>query len=240
MNVTHTSGLSTAAGLAALPPVQGSAHCLVLGGQKSGKSHYAERAAASWLRHGAHEASLIATAQAWDDEMQERIARHQADRHVHAARLHTLEEPRQLAQAIAAHSAPQRLLIVDCLTLWLTNYLMPIDVVDADEQVGLRARRGQFQQAKAALIAALQAAPGPVLLVSNEMGWGVMPMGRAVRAFADELGLLNQAMATVCQQVVLVVAGQAVDVKALALQHALGQAGVKNVGDGETHKQGAD
>lgn len=192
------------------------AHCLILGGQKSGKSRHAEAAAVRWLSEPGHEAVLIATAQAWDEEMQERIARHQADRALHATGLRTLEEPLQLAQAIRRHSSPKRLLVVDCLTLWLTNYVMPIDVPDADEACGLRARRAEFQAAKQELLAALQSAQGPVQLVSNEMGWGVMPMGRAVRAFADELGLLNQAIAAVCQQVLMVVAGQAVDVKALA------------------------
>ncbi|MDH5857017.1 bifunctional adenosylcobinamide kinase/adenosylcobinamide-phosphate guanylyltransferase [Lampropedia aestuarii] len=192
------------------------AHCLILGGQKSGKSRHAEAMAVRWLSQPGREAVLIATAQAWDEEMQERIARHRADRAVYASGLQTVEEPLQLAQAIRRCSAPQRLLVVDCLTLWLTNYAMPIDVADADEATGLRARRAEFQAAKLELLAALQSAQGPVLLVSNEMGWGVMPMGRAVRAFADELGLLNQAIAAVCQQVLMVVAGQAVDVKALA------------------------
>lgn len=209
---------------AAAQPVLPS-HSLVLGGQKSGKSRYAEAAAAHWLRQPAHEAILIATAQAWDDEMQERIERHQADRQQHAPGLRTVEEPQQLAEVIAAHSRPQRLLLVDCLTLWLTNWLMPIEVADADEPMALRARRAQFQTAKAALIEALQSAAGPVMLVSNEMGWGVMPMGRAVRAFADELGLLNQAVAAVCPRVVLVVAGQVVDVKTLALHQAALQTG---------------
>lgn len=209
------------------------AHCLILGGQKSGKSRHAEAAAVRWLNQPGHEAVLIATAQAWDEEMQERIARHQTDRALFAAGLQTVEEPLQLAQAIRLHSAPQRLLVVDCLTLWLTNYLMPIDVPDADEATGLLARRAKFQTATQDVLAALQSAQGPVLLVSNEMGWGVMPMGRAVRAFADELGLLNQAVAGLCQQVLMVVAGQAVDVKALAHNAVL-------VASGQDRQQGAN
>lgn len=211
--ILGSTGLTAA--LNPLSQQQGIRHRLILGGQKSGKSRHAEQAAADWLRQPDRSAALIATAQAWDDEMQERIAQHQADRQLHVPGLQTIEEPLLLAQAIATYSAPERLLIVDCLTLWLTNYLMPIDVADADEAVGLRARRSQLQTAKQELIAALQTAAGPVVLVSNEMGWGVMPMGRAVRAFADELGMLNQAVAAVCQQVLLVVAGHAVDVKAL-------------------------
>ncbi|THU05237.1 bifunctional adenosylcobinamide kinase/adenosylcobinamide-phosphate guanylyltransferase [Lampropedia puyangensis] len=200
----------------ASPEAASPAVTLVLGGQKSGKSRHAEMVAASWLAHPEHEAVLVATAQAWDDEMHERITRHQADRFHRAPRMRTVEEPLQLADTITQCSTPQTLVVVDCLTLWLTNWLMPMEVHGADEPMGLRMRRQQFQSARQALLNALQQAAGPVLLVSNEMGWGVMPMGRAVRVFADELGMLNQAVAVVSQQVVLVVAGQAVDVKALA------------------------
>jgi len=101
---------------------------LILGGQKSGKSRRAEALAQAWLAQSAtNKAVLIATAQPWDDEMRARIARHQADRAQRVPGMHTVEEPLQLAQAISAHSAPQTLIVVDCLTLWLTNWLMPVE-----------------------------------------------------------------------------------------------------------------
>jgi adenosyl cobinamide kinase/adenosyl cobinamide phosphate guanylyltransferase len=108
---------------------------LILGGQKSGKSRRAESLAANWLAGPAEnglprQATFIATAQPWDAEMQQRIARHQADRAVRVPGMATLEEPLALADAIARLSAPHHLLVVDCLTLWLTNLLMPADAGD--------------------------------------------------------------------------------------------------------------
>lgn len=204
----------------------GPAHVLLLGGQKSGKSGHAEQLAAAWLaEQPEREVLVIATAQALDEEMRTRIARHRQQRRQRLPAAQTLEEPLQLAASIAAHSAPQRLLLVDCLTLWLTNWLMPAEpapaqggLLDAppDEAALLRQRRAALAAAKAALLQALAQARGPVVLVSNEMGWGVMPLGRAVRAYADELGLLNQALAQHCRHVLLVAAGQAIDIKALA------------------------
>ena len=100
---------------------------LILGGQKSGKSRRAELLARTWL-DGApdREAALIATGQPWDDEMRERIARHRRDRAERVPGMATLEEPLDLAAMLARHSTPQRLLVVDCLTLWLANWLMPM------------------------------------------------------------------------------------------------------------------
>lgn len=175
---------------------------LILGGQKSGKSRRAELLARQWLEQGAdHRAVLIATAQPWDDEMRARIARHQADRAERVPGMVTVEEPLALAQAIAQHSSPQTLVVVDCLTLWLTNILMPADF----EPNQLPAPMGIAQAAP--LLIAIQKAPGPVVLVGNEIGLGVIPMGREVRAFVDALGQLNQAVAQVCQRVTLMAAG---------------------------------
>lgn len=99
---------------------------LILGGQKSGKSRRAEALAQCWLARSAdHKAVLIATAQPWDLEMRQRIARHQADRLLRVPGMTTVEEPLQLARAIGAHSDANTLIVVDCLTLWLTNCLMP-------------------------------------------------------------------------------------------------------------------
>lgn len=116
-------------------------------------------------------------------------------------RMATVEEPLALAESISRYSQPETLLVVDCLTLWLTNQLMPMELPAAVAQVPTPSAR------IGALIEVLQAAPGPVVLVSNEIGLGVIPMGGEVRAFVDTLGQLNQAVATVCQRVTMMAAG---------------------------------
>lgn len=172
---------------------------LVLGGQKSGKSRRAEQLATAWLaqdvRHGA---LLLATAQAHDAEMRARIDRHRADRAARIPALGCVEEPLALAQAVARHSAPHTLLVVDCLTLWLTNRMMPLGPPAASDEIGA---------AQDELLAALQAAAGPVVLVSNEIGLGVIPLGPEVRGFVDAMGSLNQRVAAVCERVCFMAAG---------------------------------
>ncbi|WP_046115277.1 bifunctional adenosylcobinamide kinase/adenosylcobinamide-phosphate guanylyltransferase [Aquincola tertiaricarbonis] len=181
-------------------------HELILGGQKSGKSRCAEARAAAWLQAApAHEAVLIATALAGDGEMASRIQRHRQERAARVPGLATVEEPQALAEAVRRLSAPGRLLVVDCLTLWLTQQAMPLQGVPADE-AALAAQR-------AALCGALAAAPGPVVLVSNEIGLGVAPMSADARRFIDALGLLHQAVAAACMRVTLMVAGCPVRVK---------------------------
>ena len=195
-------------------PVPGRSE-LILGGQKSGKSRRAELLARTWLEGGStHQAVLIATAQPWDAEMQVRIARHQADRAVRVPGMRTLEEPRQLAQAIQAHSAPDTLLVVDCLTLWLTNWLMPMHPSDGSSSVPNQPPALASIEAIALLLEAIAAAPGPLVLVGNEIGLGVIPMGAEVRAFVDALGLLNQQVAQVCERVTLMAAGLPLTLKA--------------------------
>lgn len=173
----------------------------ILGGQRSGKSRRAEGIARQWL-DGApkRRAVQVATAQAWDDEMRERITRHRADRRERVPGMTTVEEPRALAAALGQHSAPDTLVVVDCLTLWLGNLLMPMNPDDALGEAGAVA-------AGEALCAAIAAAPGPLVLVGNEIGLGVIPMGREVRAFVDALGRLNQRVAATCERVTLMVAG---------------------------------
>ncbi|CAN7329096.1 bifunctional adenosylcobinamide kinase/adenosylcobinamide-phosphate guanylyltransferase [Acidovorax sp. LjRoot129] len=180
---------------------------LILGGQKSGKSRRAELLARDWLAQSSdHRAVLIATGQAWDDEMRERIARHQRDRAERVPGLQTVEEPRDVAAAVALHSTPQTLLVVDCLTLWLTHWTMPMGVETMNfEQKQALALDWQAQAAM--FLIAVRKAPGPVVLVGNEIGLGVIPMGREVRAFVDALGTLNQQVAQVCPRVTLMAAG---------------------------------
>jgi len=180
---------------------------LLLGGQKSGKSRQAELLTRQWLQADAgRSASLIATGTAYDVEMQERIARHQRDRRARVPDLATLEAPRDVAQLLQAISRPEHLLVVDCLTLWLTNWLMPMEPSLLEPAQAWQAQCDAF-------IAALQAASGPVILVSNEIGLGVIPMGREVRAFVDALGLLNQQAAAACNRVQLMAAGLPLQMK---------------------------
>ena len=179
----------------------------ILGGRKSGKSRRAEMLAQHWLGMSTeHGAMLIATAQPWDAEMRARIGRHQADRAQRVPGMQTMEEPLALAQTLAAHSRPDVLLVVDCLTLWLTNGMMPMHPqasaeFDIDSQVS-------------ALTESIAMATGPVVFVGNEIGMGVIPMGAEVRAFVDALGRLNQRVAEVCARVTLMAAGLPLSLKA--------------------------
>lgn len=174
-----------------------SSHHLVVGGQRSGKSRHAERLAHRWLAADpAHRVTVVATAEAWDDEMRERIARHRLER---PAGFDTVEAPRALCKALQDEAKPGRLMVVDCLTLWLTNWLMP-----ASGAPDLDAWRAECD----ALQALLPQLASPVVFVSNEVGWGIVPLSREVRDFVDELGRLNQAVARCCSDVTLMVAGQ--------------------------------
>ena len=180
---------------------------LILGGQKSGKSRRAELLAQGWLAQSSHHrALLVATGQPWDDEMRQRIARHQSDRAVRVPGMATVEEPLDLAGTVHQYSTPHTLLVVDCLTLWLTNWTMPAE--DRPEKFKPNQPPGHGWSAQAALfLKAIEGAPGPVVLVGNEIGLGVIPMGREVRAFVDALGVLNQEVAQVCERVTLMAAG---------------------------------
>lgn len=173
---------------------------LVLGGQKSGKSRRAELLAQHWLAQSpSRSAVFVATARPWDEEMRERIKRHQQDRAERVPGMRTVEEPVHVAQALSQHSAPDTLVVVDCLTLWLTNLLMPAP--------GLEISDAEVARERASLVAAIASAPGPLVLVGNEIGLGVIPLGRETRAFVDALGKLNQDVAAACRRVTLMAAG---------------------------------
>ena len=191
---------------------------LILGGQKSGKSRRAEFLARDWLLQSPdHKAVLIATAQPWDEEMRQRITRHQRDRAERVPGLTTVEEPLQLAQTINRLTRPDTLLVVDCLTLWLTNLLMPMTGENAIKLPSNQLLAGYFIDYTAMLSIAISDAKndtkGPIVIVSNEIGLGVIPMGREVRAFVDELGNLNQDIAQVCDKVTLMAAGLPLSLK---------------------------
>ena len=150
---------------------------------------------------------MVATAQVGDKEMRLRIARHQADRAERVVGMQTVEEPYVLGETIVRLSQAHTLIVVDCLTLWLTNFLMPMSIADQP------ASPQDITQPITNLLSALKKTPGPVILVGNELGMGVIPMGAEVRKFVDELGRLNQDVANACQRVTLMVAGQAMVVK---------------------------
>lgn len=170
---------------------------LVLGGARSGKSAYAERLAIDTGK----EVLYLATATAGDDEMAARIAHHRASR---PAEWRTVEEPTALGNQLRRWSSPERLILVDCLTLWLSNLLFSgADYPD----VGALTLPAQFYEQQDMLAAALMQCSGEVVLVSNELGLGLMPMGAISRRFMDEQGRLNQAMAALCDRVVFVAAG---------------------------------
>jgi len=172
---------------------------LVLGGQKSGKTARAEQLAAAWLAQSPrHEAVYIATARAGDAEMAQRIARHRADRAQRVPAMRTVEEAGDLGAAIGRHGNPQALLVVDCLTLWLTGLLFP-----RPEGNSPPAR----EEWTRAAIDSIANCAGPIVLVSNEIGLGVIPLGPETRAFVDALGLLNQQAAAACERVTFMAAG---------------------------------
>lgn len=164
---------------------------LILGGARSGKSRHALQLA---IQAGG-EVRFLATAVAQDDEMRERIAIHRRERPPHWT---TVEVRDDLAGALAAHAAPGRTVIVDCLTLWLATLLC-----DDDPATPLR----DFVRCRSDLLDALPALPGRILLVSNELGLGVVPLGALTRRFCDAAGRLNQDVAARCDRVTLMVAG---------------------------------
>jgi len=160
---------------------------LVLGGMRSGKSRLAEELAAASGRAVAY----LATAEAGDAEMRARIATHQARRPPHWL---SHEEPVRLAQALRRHARAERCLLVDCLSLWVTNLLLAEDPDCAAREID-------------ALLEFLPLCPGELILVSTESNLGVVPMGELSRRYCDQLGLLHQQVAQLCERVILTVAG---------------------------------
>ena len=160
---------------------------LILGGARSGKSRLAEQTAISTQLP----VTYVATAQALDPEMQSRIAHHQNQRPVHWA---LVEEPLFLANALKKIDQPNQIILVDCLTLWLTNLLL---LEDQSVQ--------QFECEQ--LLKVLPTLESEIILVSNETGLGVVPLGEISRRFVDEAGRLHQALGQITDKVVFCVAG---------------------------------
>ena len=161
---------------------------LILGGARSGKSRLAEDIA----KQSGLAVTYIATGQAKDDEMAERIKIHQKNR---PSNWRLVEEPLSLSDAIADNARTDRLILVDCLTLWLSNLLLH----DNSKELWL--------QEKTKLLELLPTLSSPLILVSNETGLGVVPMGALSRGFIDEAGWLHQDLARICDRVIFTVAG---------------------------------
>ncbi|TXR39123.1 bifunctional adenosylcobinamide kinase/adenosylcobinamide-phosphate guanylyltransferase [Ectopseudomonas mendocina] len=170
---------------------------LILGGARSGKSRLAERLA----DESGLDVVYIATSQPLDGEMKARVVQHRARRPAHWA---LVEEPLQLARVLGEQAASGRCLLVDCLTLWLTNLLL------LDDPARLAAERE-------ALLDCVSKLPGRILLVSNETGLGVVPLGELTRRYVDEAGWLHQALAERSQRVLFTVAGLPMVLKGEAL-----------------------
>ncbi|MFQ5763771.1 MAG: bifunctional adenosylcobinamide kinase/adenosylcobinamide-phosphate guanylyltransferase [Rhodospirillales bacterium] len=162
---------------------------LVLGGARSGKSLYAETTAEEAATAAKPGGLYLATAEAGDAEMTARIAEHKARR---GPEWKTVEEPLDIAAALAEHARADRPVLVDCLTLWLANVIAAGR--DPDDEVG-------------ALVETLEGLDGPVVLVSNEVGMGIVPESALARSYRDHAGRMNQAVARTAQRVVLISAG---------------------------------
>lgn len=166
---------------------------LIMGGVKSGKTRYAQDRAAELARREGLLVHVVATAEAKDQEMRERIARHKLDRD---STWSVSEVPIELAAELTrVNNAPEAgIVIIDCLTLWLTNLLMLED-------------QARLAHEMSALEASIRCFSKPIFLVSNETNMGITPLGELTRLYCDEAGLMHQRLAAECEQVSLIVAG---------------------------------
>lgn len=177
---------------------------LVLGGARSGKTRHALRLATTLASERSAEVVYVATAEALDREMQDRIARHRTERPAH---WRTLEAPRHLAHALGDVSQDS-VIVVDCLTLWLSNALLTDFREDAPADP-----LPMWAQERDELMDYLTRTRHALVLVSNEVGSGIVPLAPIARRFQSEQGWLNQSVADICERVTLIVAGIAVTIK---------------------------
>ncbi|MBW3513609.1 bifunctional adenosylcobinamide kinase/adenosylcobinamide-phosphate guanylyltransferase [Shewanella sp. NKUCC01_JLK] len=205
---------------------------LVLGGARSGKSRYGEALVRQYTALG-FDACYVATAQALDDEMATRIAKHQAGRSDDGIEWQLFEESLALTALLKRLAKPGRVILVDCLTLWLTNQLLASNINIDDEPAPTEWNATDFavstfatstsddkayaswQAEKTAFVDSLVELEGVVILISNEVGSGIVPLGELSRQFVDEAGWLNQAVAALADNVTLVVAGLPLALKPL-------------------------
>lgn len=213
-SATAASRSAPAAGTETQPQASGPARAreltLVLGGARSGKSHYAEQLATEYAAATGGSVTYVATARedSSDEEMVARIALHRARRPLEWG---LVEEPVRLADALYGRSHHQGCIVVDCVTLWLNNLLFAEG--RSYPEHGLITPPSVFTEEIESLLSALPTLPGHVILVSNETGLGVVPMGAITRFYVDELGRLNQKLAAIADRVRLCVAGIPVNVK---------------------------
>ncbi len=164
---------------------------LILGGARSGKSAYAEKVAVD----SGLPVTYVATAQVYDAEFDARVQHHKNRR---PANWSLIEEPHRLTQTLARHAGDGRCLILDCLTLWLAQWICPECHAPADSS---------WELEREAFLTLLPTLPGRIIMVSNEVGMGIVPLGEINRRFQDEQGRLNQAVAAHCDQVEFIAAG---------------------------------
>ena len=174
---------------------------LILGGARSGKSDFAQALA---LKRGGAEVLFVATAQALDDEMHARIQNHRAARD---ARWETLQAPRRIANALRS-APPARIVVLDCATLWVSNVLL------AGEGVAIEEMAREVDD----LLAWHRASAGELIVVSNEVGMGLVPENALGRAYRDLLGAANRKLAEAADEVFLLVAGLPLEVKSRAVR----------------------
>ncbi|ABN62839.1 bifunctional adenosylcobinamide kinase/adenosylcobinamide-phosphate guanylyltransferase [Shewanella baltica] len=203
---------------------------LVLGGARSGKSRYGEALVRQYTALG-FDACYVATAQALDDEMATRIAKHQAGRTDDGIEWQLFEESLALTALLKRLAKPGRVILVDCLTLWLTNQLLAssakidddpaptewnaTDFIPSASSTSNDEALASWQAEKTAFVDSLADLEGVVVLISNEVGSGIVPLGELSRQFVDEAGWLNQAVAALADNVTLVVAGLPLALKPL-------------------------
>jgi adenosylcobinamide kinase/adenosylcobinamide-phosphate guanylyltransferase len=180
---------------------------LVLGGARSGKSAYAQRLAQAL---GGEQVLFVATAEAGDEEMARRIARH---RQARPLAWRTVEAPQRVAETLRTSHSTARVVLLDCLSLLVSNVLMPLG-----DSPDLEAAEGAMQAEVERLLHLLQASPATWIVVSNEVGLGLVPETPLGRVYRDLLGQANQALAAQAQAVYWLVAGLAIEVKGLASQ----------------------
>jgi adenosylcobinamide kinase/adenosylcobinamide-phosphate guanylyltransferase len=173
---------------------QGKSTHLILGGARSGKSSFAETQAITISESQQRQLHYIATAISFDEEMEARIRHHQ-QRRDHRWQEH--EVPLELAQHLRSLSSSD-VVLIDCLTLWLNNVIY---------QLGEKATNKQIEKSIQELVSAVEASPASIIMVSNEVGLGVVPMGQVSRLFVDNAGRMNQALAKVVKQVTFIAAG---------------------------------
>jgi adenosylcobinamide kinase/adenosylcobinamide-phosphate guanylyltransferase len=203
---------------------------LITGGARSGKSDFAERYAMRLSAQGIY----IATSQSWDEEMAARIERHKQLREDSNFPWRTIEEPYDIAAILrnlekeAEVGEERPAVLIDCLTLWLTNWMLKLDDHNEhpvpDQTYGIPDEASQSPVPDSLIsvieefVHAVEAYSGTLLMVTNEVGSGIVPAYPLGRRFRDEAGRLNRKLAAVCEQAFLVVAGFPLDLKAHAFQ----------------------